>query len=158
MQWFCVANKKWSSEPHEDSFNLHSATDSNPRRIWAWSVEISSIKEPSHAKTTITVHSPSRKKNKRHKMSLKMAPFLPSRWLQNKFKMCKIHKSCLNVLYTCLWLLQCELKQTHPKSNKYSKLWLVLRVNMSLIGSGISSSSTLKTDSMQLQTRQILLD
>lgn len=42
MQWFCVDNKEWSSEPHEDSFNLHSATDSNPRRQWAWSVEISS--------------------------------------------------------------------------------------------------------------------
>jgi len=23
LQWFCVANKEWSSEPPEESFNLH---------------------------------------------------------------------------------------------------------------------------------------
>lgn len=82
MQWFCVANKEQSSEHHEDGFNLHSATDSNPRRIWAWSAEISSDEtdtcKNNHNGTFSHEH-------------LKTAPFLSSRWLQMDCCSCTVH-------------------------------------------------------------------
>lgn len=119
LQWFRVANKERSSEAHEDGINLHSATDSNPRRIGAWSAEISSDE-------TVTC-----KNNHNGTFShehLKTA--LSSHQHDYKCTAALVYRTCV-----CNYC-KCKLKQTHLQSNKYSKLWLVLRFNMSLIGYG----------------------